>query len=286
MAALAPLRVDGPPPTEAPYGLTTTPGTIVPQDDPHYLGGVAVDSYPDEVPLTHNPCAAGTSRVKDVGDDPPNPEFSSFTVYLPVDCSGLGVGDLAGAERLRNRAIETLRATETYGVELELAFAPVDVADRPHLTELTVAQYLNGGNATGPREALALLEDAIGLTARNGFIHTQPGTAVMWASYGLIMASGGTMKTIRGNTVIIGNGYLGAQPDAQGRDSNPLDDDTQWSFATGPVRVSRDEIFVPTLAEVFDHVSNGLTFRAERNYVAYWDTALLRGVNFDRSATP
>jgi hypothetical protein len=286
MGALAPLRVVGPPPTAPPYGLVTTPGTIVPQDDPHYLGGVVVDSYPDNVPSTHNPCAAGTSRVKDVGSDPPAPEFSSFTVYLPVDCSGIGVGDRAGADLLRNRAIETFQATESYGAERELMFADVDAADRPHLSELTVAQYLNGGAATGPREALSLLESAIGLTGRNGFIHVDPGTFDAMASYPLFVAAGGVMRTLRGNTVIIGNGYIGSQPDAQGADADPLNDDQNWAFATGPVRVSRDDIFVPTLEEVFDATTNALTFRVERNYVAYWDTALLRGVLVDRSTTP
>jgi hypothetical protein len=288
MGALAPLRIVGPRPTARPYGLVTTPGTIVSQDDlVHYLGGVAVDSYPADLPSTHNPCATGTSRVKDVGSDPPRPEFSSFTVYLPVDCSGLGIGNMAGAELLRNRARETFEAVETYGVERELAFADVDAADRPHLTGLEVADYLNGGAATGPIEALALLEQSLGQTAREGFIHADPGTGAIWTAHNLIVPAGGTMRTVvKGTTVIIGDGYIGAQPDAQGRDADPLNDDQNWAFATGPVRVSRDELFVPTLREVFDHVTNGVSFKVERNYVAYWDTALLKGVNVDRSTTP
>jgi len=288
MGALAPLRVVGPRPTARPYGLVTTPGTIVSQDDMvHFMGGVAVDGYPADLPRTHNPCASGTSRVKDEGDDIPSGEFSSFTVYLPVTCNGRGVGNEAGAELLRRRAIETFEATETYGVERELAFADVDAADRPHLTAVEVADYLNGGNATGPVEALALLEQSLGLTAREGFIHADPGTVTAWVSRQLVVPAGGTMRTVaKGTTVIVGDGYIGAQPDAQGRDADPLNDDQNWAFATGPVRVSRDELFVPTLREVFDHVTNGLTFRVERNYVAYWDTALLKGVNVDRSTTP
>ena len=287
MGALAPLRVTGPRPVARPYGLTTTPGTIVAQDDPiHVLAGVSVDSYPMDVPHTHGPCSNGTARVKAAGVDPPRPEFSSFTVYLPVSCSGLGIGNRAGAELLRNRAIEVFQATESYGVEVEFAFAPTDPADRPHLTSLEVVEYLNGGNATGPVEALALLEQAIGQTAREGFIHADPGTATSWIANNLIVPAGGTMRTVRGTTVVVGDGYIGAQPDAQGRDADALNDDQNWAFATGPVRVSRDEIGVPTLEQVFDHVTNGLTFRVERNYVAYWDTALLRGVNVDRSTTP
>ena len=40
------------------------------------------------------------------------------------------------------------------------------------------------------------------------------------------------------------------------------------------------------LGLVTGDVTNDLTFRVERNYVAYWDTALLAGVNVDRSTTP
>lgn len=288
MGALAPLRVVGPRPTARPYGLLSTPGTIIAQDDlVHFMGGVAVDGYPADLPRTHNPCATGTSRVKDEGDPPPSGEFSSFTVYLPVTCGGLGIGNEAGADLLRRRAIEVFEATEQYGVERELAFADVDAADRPHLTGLEVADYLNAGAATGPVEALALLEQAIGQTGREGVIHADPGTGASWTAHNLIAATGGTMRTvIKGTTVIVGDGYIGAQPDAQGRDADPLNDDQNWAFATGPVRVSRDDIFAPSLREVFDHVTNGLTFRVERNYVAYWDTALLKGVNVDRSTTP
>lgn len=288
MGALAPLRVVGPRPTARPYGILTTPGTIVAQDDlVHFMGGVAVDGYPADLPRTHNPCSSGTSRVKDEGDAQPGDEFSSFTVYLPVSCGGLGIGNEAGADLLRRRAIEVFEATEQYGVERELAFADVDAADRPHLTGLAVADYLNGGAATGPVEALALLEQAIGLTAREGFIHADPGTVTSWVSRQLVTTSGGTMRTVaKGTVVISGDGYIGAQPDAQGRDADPLNDDQNWAFATGPVRVSRDDIFAPSLREVFDHVTNGLTFRVERNYVAYWDTALLKGVMVDRSTTP
>lgn len=285
MAALAPLRVPGPPPSAPLYGLVTTPGTIVEQADTHWLAGVVVDSYPTDLPNSHNPCSSGTARVKDVGEDPPKPEFSSFTCYLPVTCSGIGIGDTRGYDLLRNRAREAFVARESYLVERELAFARAD-SDRPHLTGLEVAEYLNGGAATGPVEALALLESAIGVTAQQGFIHLDPGSFVAMDAHGLFTDDGRTKRTNRGNTVIIGDGYIGTQPDAQGADADPLNDDQNWAFATGPVRISRDEINVPELADVFDHETNELTVRAERNYVVYWDEAFLRGVLVDRSTTP
>lgn len=289
MPALAPLRVIGPPPVQPPYGLTNTPGTIVSLDDLHFLGGVGVDSYPTEVPLTHDPCSSGSARIKAIGEKPPAPEFGSFTVYIPITCGGKGVGTEVGAQLLRNRALQAFEARESYGVELELALAPADPT-RPHLTgagpwdNAGAGLVTLGSGAVGPREALALLEQAIGETAQNGYIHIDPATGVMWFSYGLLEPVGAELKTKRGNTVIIGNGYIGAQPDEEEGD---LADDHSWAFATGLVRVARDgATVIGNTMQSIDYSTNEITFRAERNYVAYWDTALQVGVEVDRSQTP
>ena len=160
-------------------------------------------------------------------------------------------------------------------------FGTVD-GTRPSLNDVTAPNQLNAGAATGPREALALLERAIAGTAQQGVIHVDPATFDAMAAYPLFQVVGGVMRTLRGNTVIIGDGYVGGEPK-----TNPvLTDDQNWAFATGPVAISRDEINVPSLADIFDHEDNSLTVRAERNYVAYWDTALLVGVLVDRSTTP
>jgi hypothetical protein len=283
MAALAALRIDGPPPAPRPYGIVTTPGTIVPEGDPHWRAGVVIDGYPEDLPDSHNPCAAGTMRVKAEGTDGPQPEFSSFTAYYPFTCSGIGLGNEAGAERARSRARELLVATEGFQVEQELAIAPSDPT-RPHFTTPGLATYPTGGpnTAVGPREAMSLLENAIGQTARAGLIHTDPGTFMAWSAWGELVETDGTRAyTHRGTTVIVGDGYIGVTP------GSALTADEGYAWATGPVRLTRDEIEVlgPT-AQVLNRETNEVTFRAERNYVAYWDTALLAGVRVDRSATP
>jgi len=282
MAALAPLRVDGPPPAPRPYGIVTTPGTIVPEGDPHWRAGVVVDSYPTDLPESHNPCAVGTMRVKAEGTTPPAPEFSSFTVVYPFTCSGIGLGNEAGAERARSRVREAFIATEGWDVERELAFGVSDTS-RPHFTQPGLATFPAGGagTAVGPVESLALLENAIGGTARAGLIHTDPATFMSWASVNLVDSDGTRAYTERGTTVIVGDGYIGAVVGAA------LSADQGFGWATGPVRLIRDEVEVlgPT-AQVLDMSTNMATFRAERNYVAYWDTALLAAVRVDRSATP
>lgn len=283
MAAIAALRIDGPPPTPRPYGIVTTPGTIVPEGDPHWRAGVVIDSYPTDLPDSHNPCAVGTLRVKAAGTTPPHPEFSSFTVVYPFTCSGIGLGNEEGAERARRRVREAFVAVEGFQVEQELAFGVSD-PDRPFFTKPGEATFPAGGagTAVSPREAISLLENAIGATARAGFIHTDPATFMSWAAVGELVDTDGTRAyTARGTTVIIGDGYIGATI------GGALTADQGFAFATGPVRLTRDEVEVlgPT-AQVLDTSTNLATFRAERNYVAYWDTALLAAVRVDRSATP
>lgn len=281
MPALAPLRVTGPAPQAPEYGLITTPETLVTQSDDHWRGGVTVDSYPPDTPTLHFPCSAGSSRIKAVGDDPPAPEFPSFTVLIPITCSGMGIGNLEGAELLRTRVREAFTARESFGVEYQLVFGDPDEPGDPHLADANLDDPMSGAFVS-PMEGVALLEKYIGLTAQAGFLHIDPASfAAMDPAY--FSTDGRTMKTKRGNTVIIGNGYIGAKPDGGGE----LEENQNWIFATGPVRATRDPgVSVPTLPEVFNHETNELTFRAERNYVVYWDTALQVGVPVERDPGP
>jgi hypothetical protein len=282
VSALAALRIDGPPPSPRPYGIVTTPGTIIDQNDPHWRAGVVIDSYPDDLPWGHNPCSVGTMRVKEEGGEPPQPEFSSFTVGESFSCSGMGLGNEAGAQRARRRVEAVFVAVEGFQVERELAFGDSDTS-RPHFTAPGAQTFPAGNAATavGPREAASLLENAIGETARQGMIHLDPATAIAWMAYHLIDTDGTRAYTPRGTPVIIGDGYIGAVV------GGALSADQGFAFATGPVRLTRDavEVLGPT-SQVLDTSTNRATFRAERNYVSYWDTALLAAVRVDRSTLP
>lgn len=281
MPALAPLRVVGPPPKAPLYGLVSTPETLVEQADPHWRGGVSVDSYPIETPYRHFPCSAGTFRTKPEGEDPPAPEFPSFTVLIPITCSGLGIGNVEGAEILRARVREAFAARESFGVEQQLIVGDPEEPTDPHVADGNLVKPV-GNTFQSPREAIALLENAIGETAQQGMLHLDPATfAAAPADY--FVSDGRTMRTKRGNTVIVGDGYIGTRPDDF---VAALEADQAWVWATGLVRATRDDIVVPPLADVFNEETNELTFRAERNYVVYWDTALQVGVPVERSIAP
>jgi len=283
MPALAPLRVVGPPPKAPLYSLVSTPETLVEQSDPHWRGGVSVDSYPVETPVRHYPCSTGTARVKPEGEEPPTPEFPSFTVLIPITCSGMGIGDTTGAELLRRRVREAFVARESFGVEQQLILGDPAEAGDPHVADSDLVKP-NGNTMVSPREAVAILEREIGETAQQGMLHIPPDIyAAMPADY--FVVDGRTTRTKRGNTVIIGNGYIGATPDDY--DPGNLSADQGWVWATGLVRATRDpDVTVPLFPDVFNEETNQLTFRAERNYVVYWDTALQVGVPVDRSLTP
>lgn len=282
MPALAPLRVTGPPPRAPLYGLVSTPETLVEQSDPHWRAGVLVDSYPVETPSRHFPCSSGSFRVKPEGSDPPGPEFPSFTVLIPITCSGIGIGNVEGADLLRARVREAFQARESFGVEQQLILGDPEEPTDPHVADANLDKPV-GNTFQSPREAVALLEKAIGETAQQGMLHLDPGTfAACPPDY--FVSDGRTMRTKRGNTVIIGDGYIGSKPDdfVAG-----MADDQAWVWATGLVRATRDpNIEVPPLGDVFNEETNELTFRAERNYVVYWDTALQVGVPVDRGLAP
>jgi len=285
MGALAPLRIDGPPPVAPAFSLVTTPGTILDETDEHWQGGVALDVTSIDTPLSWDPCSTGSARTKDIGSAPPAPIFSSFTVYLAVTCSAIGIGNEAGADRLRGLALLGFQAVESFGVERELSQGDASTS-KPFLADGS-CDVLVGNVAVGPREALSRLEGAIGTTAKRGMVHCDAATFDAWAAWDLVEANGATMLTRRGNIVIIGDGYAGAVPSGGSAIPGAPNDDVAYAFATGPVRLTRgDPIIYDTTLRSLDRDLNDITFRAERNYVAYWDTALQVAVRVDRSASP
>ncbi len=272
-----PFAIDGPLPVAPPYRLLDM-ATILGFEDPHWQNGVQVYPFPPDMPDATTPCLDGTFRDKEAGDGWPLPIFGPFTVYLPESCSSMSI---RSQEEFKARAELVLAATESFPVERQLATG-LYVPTNPYIGDANVT-LLNGGNAADGQASLALLEDAIGRTGRQGMIHATPSIVSSWDATGYtLIDQGGRLMTRRGTPVVVGDGYIDTKPDG----TPALGDGEAYAYATGPVQVMRSEVFmIPELiSEALDRETNLVTYRAERTFVVDWDTDLQAAVLVDWSA--
>jgi hypothetical protein len=263
------LDLDGPLPVAPPHSLVNTPGVVVDRDGGRWLNGVNIYPYPIDTPSLWEPCASdageGTFRTKaEPVEQPGNPRFDSFVVYIPIMCSAIGMGpDMV--DEFAGRAEAVLEATLSMGIESALA-AGVVGSTNSFFGDGNVT-VLNGGVATSPRVSFQLLEEAIGATGRQGMIHATP--AVIGGVPSLSFPEGG-MVTNNGTRVVSGDGYQGVDTPFLAAPAANQD----WIFATGPVEVRLGPLVITDLRETLERDTNTLVFRAERYVLASWDTAL------------
>ena len=287
--ALAPLLgIDGPLPRAPRYNLFSVALDL---DDPRvreqlgmdqgdrWQAGVNVLPRPTQTPFGWVPCDTGTMRVKEGGEARDYITFFPFVAYLPDFCSGFGVGPFADFVRIVE---EALTAAESWAAERQLAHGlPAD--DNPSLNDTNLGALI--GTDVSPAEGLALLENEIGETAREGVIHAPPATATYWSQNGLIAPVGDQMRTVaHGTPVVVGNGYIGTDPEAHAAPSGRK----EYAFATGPVFAGRGPVRESSgpIGEWMDRELNNVDYRAERQMLVGWDGALQAGVRIDRSVTP
>lgn len=271
------LAIDGPAPVAPPHSLVNTPGIVVSRDGGYWMNGVNVFGYPEETPSLWSPCTDGTFSVKDEGGPMPNERFDPFAVYTPITCSTMGIGS---AREFASRAEVVLEATLSMGVEQGLAQGLPDQT-------LNVNPYFGDANldiltagAVSPSVGLSWLENAIGATGRAGVVHLTPAVASAVANLLCFEEQPDGSKwvyTASGNRVVIGDGYIGTDPD-NGTSPGTGED---WIFATGPVEVRIGPLVFNDLAETLERTTNDVTFRAERHVLATWDVALQAGVRVD-----
>lgn len=270
---LAPRFVaDGPLPIAPKYRLLDV-ATLLTEPDVHWQAGVSVWGYPPDDPSIWSTCGHGT-QTKNEGDEIPNPLFDPFTVYVPITCSTRTLG--GDTDELRQRAVAVLDAVVSFGVEKELSQGEANPLS-PYFSDADVT-ILGSGSAFEPVEGLAALEQAIAATGRQGVIHVTPAVATRFADHHLIEDRSGVLRTYIGTPVAVGGGYLGADPSGGAHPPTPGASGvgTQYAFATGPVRYiqSEDIVVAGSVKESMDRSDNTITFYAERNFVAYWDTEL------------
>lgn len=269
-----PESLNGPAPV-APRWRLVDVATIIDTPTDHWLNGAQIYSYTCDPARTFNPCDTGTERLKAEGGVIPIPEFGAFTVYLSETCTPRSFGD--DWENYRDRVVTAFLAVESQGVELELV-SGAELPLNPYLGDTNLA-ILNSGAATAPALALGLLEDAIGETGKKGLIHVSPKGLAALASSHLITVRSDRIETWNGTPIVVGDGYIDADPDAGTSPS----ESTAWMFATGPVEIRRGPVFVnpPSIKEALNREQNEVSFYAERNYLVDWDTCLQAGVLID-----
>ena len=264
------LDLNGPRPVAPPHSLVNTPGVVVEHDNGRWLNGVNQIAFPEDVPSLWEPCSEGTFRVKTDGVPFRITTFDAFVVYLPVQCSSLGL-----YQGLQEQAETVLDATQSMGIEEALVQGVAGSAN-PYFGDVNLA--ILGGGAVSAVVALSYLENAIGATGRKGIIHATP--AIVTALNNLELEDvNGTLTTANGTPVVSGDGYIGSDPDAGASPTAGQD----WMYATGPVEIRLGPVAMTTVAESLDRSDNTLTFRAERYVLATWDGALQAGVLVDWS---
>lgn len=286
-----PWPIDGPPPVLRKYGLlqaADAPSAAVrlvtdldATDTARWPNSVEVLPFPPDLGGTWDTCSPSTMPLeKDEGDPPNISTFAAFTVYVPVTCSGLGVGDEAA---FRARAAAALAAREGRLVEIEFSTGGL-IPTNPRLND-GQGTFPNGNTATDPVNGVAILERAIADTGAGGVIHVTPEVSTALSARGHALEDDrGVLRTTGNGTVVIpGAGYDGSNPNGHSGATAVRD----WIYATGPVDIRRSEVIpVPgTLAEALDRENNILTFRAERDYLVTWDAELQAAVLVDRCST-
>lgn len=285
-----PERIDGPPPLAPAYGLLQAAAAaaagvrLVTEASDRWINGVEVYPYPPDCADVYDPCAPGSiQEAKGFGSEVESPRFGAMTVYEPVTCTARGVGN---QDEFKARAVAALTAVEGAAVARELL-----TGDRmplqPHLSD-GQGVFPNGDTATSPMNGLALLEAEIARSCRQGLIHVSPQMATFLRERLVIDDRGGVLRTTNGIVVINDFGYVdGATPATHATPGAT----EEWMYASGPVDIRRSEVFVipETPAEALDRGmgatndrTNTVTYRAERYYLADWDTEVQAAVLVDR----
>jgi hypothetical protein len=264
--------------------------------DLRWLNGVEVYPYPPGQASSDHACAVGTVPRKDFGRELQHPQFNAITVYLAESCKSYKVWN---QEEFKQRALLALTAIQGTAIERNLLTGEASDSQAPYLAD-GVGVFPNGDTATSPMNALAYLEEEIGLSGQLGIIHCSPGFTTTLRQYFQVDNRTGVIRTINGNVIIPGDGYARSNKDpgtGVGYGSphgHAASTGTQeWIYATGPIDIRLSEMFMipEQVSQALDRGTsqgattgrpNTFTYRAERYAMATWDTELQAAVLADR----
>lgn len=260
-AGLVPLNAPIPSPRQ--FDLLAA-ATLIDPESPRWLAGAWTGGDPPGPAYTHDPCSAGTNRIKEPAGIIAQQMSGRFTVYLPGFCTAQSIGP--NPQFFKDRLELAFKVYERIAVERVMVSGDGHGTLGPYLGDTNMEDISNG--AVSSLRGLELLEEAIAEHG-SGIIHAAPATATAWASDSLLAAKGGKMYTVaNGTPVAVGAGYSGVQPEGE---SAPAADQ-QWAFASGPIEIYQGDIFhaADNWAEALDRSNNDAVFIAERPYLINW----------------
>lgn len=284
MTGAAPrIRLDGPLPRAPLYTLVSA-AQEAPLDS-HWAAGAAIVPFPAGTPLGDDPCGDASPPGKQEPERLELPGvFPTYTAYLGEVCSTFGVGDW---DDWKARANQALLARQSWSLERQLVEAEfvqddngVEVA---HLGDDDVTVL--GGGAVPVATALGYLEDHLATSGSDGLIHLTPSAAAV-LGFERLRDDRGILRTARGTRVVVGDGYVGAQPPhPNGTPEAAAAAGQSWLYVSGPVmyRLSGIEALPDTIAEALDRQTNEVVYRAEQDQWVAWDKQIQGAVLADWS---
>lgn len=284
------LIVNGPTFTTSPYGLwdaVQKPSA----SDPHWQNGITwVDrcpagdtAYDECIAVTGTGGAPTAQAAKAATFTQDFRGATSFAVFAEFDCSGVGIiGDQMAIADDALARVEQWQAERAFWTGIAGKTASGGVAQTtvfPHLaadTELadpndstitlqTASVIVTGGGASqDPAVALGVLEAELADCYHGqGVIHMPAEALPTFAAWKLLREEGGALYTVKGNRVVVGDGYTGSSPAGAAPAAG-----TTWIYATGAVFGYRADVpVIKNAVEGFDRIENTYKMIAERVYV-------------------
>lgn len=225
-----------------------------------------------------------------------NTEWDGYTMLLraEVDCTQMQLAALDRARAQRALAgIESVALGRWFARELA---TPSTVADEPDPFALTAPTTYNltplAGDKSPGAYALSALEEALGHYANGDeqvVIWTTPNVLNVWADSHLIDNTGGVLRDLLGNVIIVDRGLTAALTGPSAAALELPTADTSWAYATPVPEIVRsgDYEFLESYDAGLGSVgaANKRSMIAQRAYGIKWDRPWQVAVRVDVCST-
>lgn len=281
------LPVTGPTFTPSPYGLWDAIQKP-PSVDVHWQNGITWEERCPAASTLYDECIAITGTGgSPTGQASMSATFSrtyrgatSFAVYAEFDASPVGLlGDAKSAAEDALARVEQYQVERAFwsGIAGAASGGVAQTTVYPHLAANTVmtdpansnivlqtaaSQIVTGGDDIAVQ--LGNLEAALADCYHGqGVIHIPPEVLPTMDGRKLVREVDGLLQTLKGNIVVVGDGYTGSSPAGVAVSSG-----TSWIYATGAVFGYRASVpVISNAVDGFDRIENTYRMIAERAYV-------------------